>query len=417
MKLFTKTSLYYSAVAFFLFLAGSIVFYFYLKNVIHEDMEENLQLEKDKIIQYTNDSLYFPSSSVLSSDILTFYKTDKAVPETLRDTLLYNVLEEEDQKFKQLVFSVEIKGQYYTASLSKPMFEADDLLDAIVTILGIIAIIMLIVMFLLTRILSKKMLKPLYDMLEKLRMFDVNISEKLNFPSTSTSEFALLHTAIETMAGRIQQDYQNMKVFNENASHEMQTPLAIIRAKLELLFQENNLPDEQVKVLHEIYASTNRLSKLNQSMLLLSKIENRQFHETEKIFVENVLNEKLQQFEELINHKNISVEKKYISNPHLQINAYLCDILLSNLLGNAIKHNIQNGKIVINLSEDSLHISNTGNPPEFPLHESFERFKKSNSSSESTGLGLAIVKQICDLYGFSIKYTYREFLHHITIQF
>ena len=170
---------------------------------------------------------------------------------------------------------------------------------------------------------------------------------------------------------------------------------------------------EEVQV---VYESAARLSKLNQALLLLAKIENRQFSDTKQVELNKLIEQKLELYEELIKHKEISLEK-HLSEVKLQIHPALADILVGNLIGNSIKHNLQLGKIIVELSDKQLSIRNSGNPLTVSPEHLFERFRKADSASDSLGLGLAIVREICIMYGFSLQYKYASEMHAVTVKF
>jgi len=219
------------------------------------------------------------------------------------------------------------------------------------------------------------------------------------------------------MTKRVRNDYESLKNFTENASHEIQTPLAIIKSKLELLSQSENLDETQILVIGAINDAASRLSKLNQSLLLLTKIENRQFIESERLNLSFILSENLENFEELAETKNIKINRNIKENVPVEMNESLSGILISNLIINSIKHNQNNGFIDVKLDNNILKISNTGAKPGTKTEAFFQRFKKDLGSNDSLGLGLSIVKKICDNYGFTVQYDYKESLHIVTIEF
>ena len=209
-------------------------------------------------------------------------------------------------------------------------------------------------------------------------------------------------------------DYEEIKSFTENASHEIQTPLSIIKSRLELLSQ-SDLSEDQMNTIQSVYEATNRLSKLNQSLILLTKIDNQQFSESEEVNMSILINKHLSNYEELISAKLITIKKNIRDNVKININETLAEILVSNLITNAIKHNIDKGVIEIILTGHQISISNTGIPLQSESSELFERFKKDKVSSESLGLGLSIVKKICERYGFTVTYHYSDLLHTVSI--
>jgi signal transduction histidine kinase len=304
----------------------------------------------------------------------------------------------------------------YDISIRKSYLESDELVDGIIVAVSLMFGMLLIGFFAGNFFVSKNLWKPFYKTLASLENYDLNKKNILDFDLVFTQEFKQLNNALNRMTKKIQTDYQNLKEFTENASHEIQTPLAIIHSKLELMIQAEDISAEQMKQVQEIYESTNRLSKLNQSLLLLAKIENRQFSEIQVVNFKELIENKLIQFEEMIAFKNIKIETSLIDF-QTKMNSHLADILLSNIMGNAIRHNVHHGKIKIELNTNSLSVSNSGNPLSISPEKLFERFQKASPSDDSVGLGLSIVKQICDAYNFKINYNYSEKTHTITISF
>ena len=221
---------------------------------------------------------------------------------------------------------------------------------------------------------------------------------------------------ITRMTNKIHADYLSMKQFTENASHEIQTPLSIIKNRIELILQDDQINSENLDHIKIIYEAGNKLSKVNQALILLSKLENRQFNNYEKINIKKIIEEKLEIFSDRLAEKKIRVNLDLTDSPVL-INLHLAQILISNLLANAIKHNYVDGTINISLAYSSLFISNTGEKPLKPIAIFFERFQKHNQHSESLGLGLSIVKEICDHEEIEIIYEYHNGMHTINLTF
>jgi signal transduction histidine kinase len=164
-----------------------------------------------------------------------------------------------------------------------------------------------------------------------------------------------------------------------------------------------------------MYDAISRLRQLNQSLLLLMKIENNQFTFTEPVDMALLIQQKLIQLEDPLRDRRLTL-KTDIHSLLLPISGYLADILLNNLLVNAIRHNQEDGSIEIQLRDRSLRVSNTGPALGFDPVTIFNRFTKGMHSG-GTGLGLAIVKQICDNYQFPLSYRYINNMHVIGVQF
>lgn len=417
MKLLTKISIYYLFISIVLFGAVGIFYYSQLKDIVNEDDTENLYREKELIVKFVNDSAKIPYQSIYFGDVVTFSRETVIVSERLKDTMMYNPLEEEIQPYRQLVIPLSVKGQNYSATISKPMFESEDLIENIGLPLAGTAFATMILLMLFTWLLQRQTWKPFYSILNRLKDFDLNKNKPVSFPETKTAEFVLLQREISRMTEKIRQDYQSLKEFTEDASHELQTPLAVISSKIEIMIQSEELSREQMKLLQDMFESISKLSKLNQSLLLLAKIENSQFSECEPVAIQELIENKLNMFEEMFSFRNIIIEKNFTSSPVINMNPLLADILFTNLINNSIKHNFSGGKIRLKLNKDSFEISNTGKPPGGDPVKMFQRFQKAGSSADSVGLGLAIVKKICDTYGYIAEYIYSEGLHIITIRF
>ncbi|HJS01175.1 MAG TPA: HAMP domain-containing sensor histidine kinase, partial [Flavobacterium sp.] len=207
------------------------------------------------------------------------------------------------------------------------------------------------------------------------------------------------------------------KDFIGNASHELQTPLAIVTNKIELLLENEDLKEEQALNIVEIYQIIQRLIRVNKSLLLLSKIDNKQFFDNQNLSVNTIVHQSISELDEFISFKNIDVEVVENTEEFLQIDAVLANVIIGNLIKNAIFHNVENGKIKIEISNSELIVSNTGKLQALEERELFTRFQKSNSEASGTGLGLAIVKAITELYDYAIAYTFKNQMHCFEIKF
>ncbi|HEX3008307.1 MAG TPA: HAMP domain-containing sensor histidine kinase, partial [Bacteroidales bacterium] len=245
----------------------------------------------------------------------------------------------------------------------------------------------------------------------------INEKKGLALSDTGIYEFNTLNKVLNNMSEKILTDYSNMKEFTENASHEIQTPLAIIKSKIEILVQSGKLDEEQMDALQTINDAVYRLAKLNSGLILISKIDNRQFHDNGEVDLITVIDRILDDFEDLIAMKDLHVEKSLSESYKVNLNPELAEILVSNLVSNAIKHNVAGGFIKIIQTGDSLLIWNSGLPLSVPEEELFKRFVKNNSNSKSLGLGLAIIKKICDQYSVTCNYTCIDSEHVFQLDF
>ena len=282
---------------------------------------------------------------------------------------------------------------------------------------GIVILLLILTIFFVNTIILRNALRPFYENLEILKNFSVEDKQSITLQDTEVDEFRELNASLIKLTNKIKSDFTNLKEFTENASHEMQTPLAIMQSKSEILMQSSNLDKDQTQQITAIYSATQRLSKLNKTLLLLSKIENQQFGVKEEILVNDTIEKHLEIFEDFIENKNITISKKYTLNVKIHANPMLFDMVISNIISNAIKHNFKNGNINITTTDLFFSFSNSGTPLNIASKSVFERFIKDSKASDSFGLGLAIVKKVCDTNNWQINHSYVENEHVISIYY
>ena len=418
MRLLNKITLNLLSISLFIFLFGMVAFYYVLREQVDQNI--NLELEKrEKSINKELDSVHSTTNPTVNlSEKVLITLLDKPRPlVSFSDTLLFNPDENKYAIYRQLGFVKNIGDQSYYIQIFKPLEETDRLIVRIVMMMNLLIIIIIITLLIANRHSSRQDWKVFYDTINKINNYDVNSFEAFTLKRSDIKEFADLNRGLLTMTERIKNDYLNLKEYIENASHEIQTPLAIINSKMELLMQWGDMKEKQYKIVADAYDASNRLSRLNKTLILLAKIENRQFPESSPVNPTIMINHQLESLEDLINSKKIKVTKRFENDITIQINPYLAEILLVNLIKNAIRHNITGGDLIIELTKHSFEIANSGPPLQMDPAMLFERFHKSSSSPESLGLGLAIVQKICTLYGFKVGYNYNNEMHVMHVEF
>jgi signal transduction histidine kinase len=246
--------------------------------------------------------------------------------------------------------------------------------------------------------------------LNVLKTFDLQKGGKTMFQRSQVDEFNALNAELSKLTDKVTRDYKNLREFTENMSHETQTPLAIIRSKLELLLQ-SELNETQLNQILSTLDSVNRLSKMNKGLIMLTRIDNDQYAGLQLLQVGKLLKKQIEDLELFISSKNIQLHEDIDEKLLVRMNPHLADILLTNLLSNAIKYNLENGDLFITFRKDKFEIANSGHPPVLSPDEVFDRFKK-GESPDSIGLGLAIVRKIIDHCGMKIRYEYKD-AHHV----
>ncbi len=419
MKLLNKTNIYFLGVSLIIFSLGGILFYLLFQITIDNGINEKLQERKEYNIKQIarSDSmmlLFQRYTDVLSIKRVKSIISDK---ELLSDTLIYDSVDRKYVQYRQLSFSKEVNGRNYFIQVRRAILDHTSLLKDVFILESLLFLTFIATLTVVNNQVSKKIWNPFYYVLGKIHNYKIDLAQSLTLPKSSVDEFNELSAAIEKMSTKINNEFNILKEFTENASHEIQTPLAIIKNKLEILLQSPEMTKDQMDLISSASAATNRLSKLNEALIILSKIENRQFHEIEDISVNDSVNQILSSMDELSRIKSISIDRHFHEILYIKMHPYLAEILIENLVINAIKHNTSPGSISITTQHDTLEIANSGNHSSGNVERLFQRFVKSNPKSQSLGLGLSIVKAICDTYSFTVKYHVENGYHRITVVF
>ena len=413
MKLLSRYNRVNVVSAIFVLLISSLSYYVIIRNILIQQIDKDLQVEEQEIKDYVASNKSLPKESSYKGQAIHFSRSNTLIKRHFESTILTDSVSKDSEPIRQLLFPVGVSGNLFTATVIKSQTEAEDLIQLIFLVTAGIFILLLLFIAFINRLMLFKLWQPFYNTLQQLTLFDVNNAHSIRLDNSKIDEFNELNISVLKMADKVTTEFNSLKSFTENASHEMQTPLAVINSKLDLLIQHSS--ENQGEQLQAIYDSVRRLNKLNQTLLLLTKIDNRLYNLSEVIDFKKLLEDKLQQLEDLVQARQIKVTTNLVE-VSIQMNYDLADILVNNLLNNAIKHNIKGGTIDCVLSKDRLLITNTGLPISFDEAAIFERFQK-GANSDGTGLGLSVVKQICIASNFKVEYSYKQQLHTIKLLF
>jgi len=401
MKLLTKTSLNFISASVIFFLVGSVAMYFSVRNIIAEDL-------KDRLLQQQKDFFYNADQnklSDLSSKLVFIQINDKKIVSSFSDTVL--IVNDSYILYRKLQFSYLLDKQYYYVSILQNQSQSDLLIKKIVIMNVGFAMLFFLIMFFVNRHSIKSALKVFYSTIRKLEDFELSKLQTLNLETAEVHEIKKLNEVFEKMATQIYNDFEVQKEYTENVSHELQTPLAIISSKADELMQADNLSKEQMEQLALLLETTNRLSKINQALIFLTKIDNRFYTQESSFSLNDLIKEKLQIFDSALQEKDLKLKLDLLDITHICMNPYLAETLIINLIKNAIIHNVSGGVLRIHLSNNTLIISNSGSPLSFSENDIFKRFIRSEDSKKNLGIGLSIVQRICELYNFKIAYSYK----------
>lgn len=423
MKLTTKFTLWYFGIMLVVLLIGGAIVYYEIQRKLSEVEVARHQRLNDLIARQIRDGGDYTGHPTRKRATVTLLPAD-SLPggnESYYTRGLAWNPEFQTDEYKLMVTSFyTIKGRHYRITTYSFIPSFYQLLPGVVDSFQWILLVLLVLVIVSGGLISKYILAPFKRTMRVIQQFDLKQKGPIRLPATKTSEFRQLNTFLLQLTESARKDYQSLKEFTENASHELQTPTAIIRGKLELLM-ESDIRDEQAVLIAEMQNALERLSRIHSSLTLLTKLENQEYQAGEPVCISNLTRETLAAFDELMQMKSIDLQVDIEKGVYIPMHLSLADLLLSNLVSNAIRHNIapesQKGHILVSLTREGLVIANTGREPVVPTRELFERFKKGSSGGDSIGIGLAIVRQICELSHFEIDYQYDMGFHKLAISF
>ena len=417
MKLLNITNRYYIVIALVLLLVSSAFLAYRVVYVIDNEVSEHmtfekLEIEKQLALQENLQDLHFIIADRIEVEPIEEF-TSFAV--TIKDTTVYDLYEKGNVPYRVLSYEQLVKGKPYKIRISRRLTENDQLISGIFVTLLLVSVDIIICFYFLNRWFSSRVWNPFYRALNILKNFDIQKGGAVQFQQSKVDEFNTLNMELSKLTDKVARDYKNLREFTENMSHETQTPLAIIRSKLELLLQNAN-NEEHVQQILSTLDSVNRLSKMNKGLILLTRIENDQYAEQQQVHLGTLVRKHLEDLELFITSRELKVHTDINDGVSVMMNQHLAEILFTNLLSNAIKYNLNGGDLYVTLTWSGITIANSGGPLTMPGQEVFERFRKGDSP-DSIGLGLAIVKKIINHCGFTINYDYKNNLHMFDIRF
>jgi signal transduction histidine kinase len=401
-------------------IAGGMVLYFAVRKDVYRQIDISLVTEKGIIQDQVEQEDTIPDFSATFRHQIDVRFLDSTVPvtEIIKDTIIHDDQSGYDLPYRYIYYTGNtIKERGYSITIFKVLSEKEHLLESISLYTFFLFISLLFFSLLLNYLISRKLWSPFYKAVEKADGFNILSDDHLDLPDTDIIEFQQLNRVIQRMTQKMRADYLNLKEFNENAAHEIQTPLAVIRSKTELLMQNKNLRKDSLELIKSINEATNRLFKLNQGLLIISKIENQFYHEIMEISLREIVSACLDNYREIMQLRNIRVEFESSSRAMVRMNKVLAEILVSNLLSNAVRYNIAKGFIKCRIEDQYLVISNSGLPLDSDPELLFRRFHKGSDNPQSVGLGLSIVRKITDNYKMNITYTCTGNIHEVSLSY
>lgn len=417
MKLLSYTYRKLALLLFLLMAVWGVLFYYAIIDEVVDETDDTLENYGEILME---SALHDPSILETEGSLMSFYKFTPISEEEGRhyrqvfyDATVYIELEDEDEPVRVMCTAFRMPdGQYYELKLMISILERDDMVEAMLWYLGALFLLFLICTSIGIQLVLKGVFRPLHRLLDWLHCIQPGKEVPPLDNPTKIREFRQLSDAALDMGNRSYKAYEEQKQFIENASHELQTPLAIVRGKVELLAESEGMTEQQMEQLDEIYATLGRAVKLNKSLLLLSRIENGQYTEMEDVSVDEILDELLPDLMDIYEHKQVRLIRKREEQPFIICcNHSLAQILVSNLVKNSLLHNREGGELQVLTTPTSLVIKNTGDVP-LDGEKLFRRFYHGmDGKKDSTGLGLAIARSIALSSSLKLTYEWQDGMH------
>ena len=391
-------------------------FYMAVVEEVNDEVDDTLEDYSEGLIIRALSGEDMPTASNGSNNQYYLYEVSESYaashPQiTYRDEMVFITEKSETEPARVLITIFRTEDErYMELVVYTPTIEKLDLLRAILGWIIFLYVLLLLIILSINIWVFRKNMKPLYVLLKWL---DTSQLGKKNEPlenTTKITEFRKLNAATMAFAERGEKLFEQQKTFIGNASHEMQTPLAICRNRLEMLMEDETLTEHQLNELIKTHQTLENLTRMNRSLLLLCKIENGQFADTRSVCLNDILAHYLDDYKEVYAYRNITVTVTTDSSFCVEMNDSLVSVLVTNLLKNSFVHNIDGGFIYIKITANTFEISNTGEKP-LDRERIFERFYQGQKKEGSTGLGLALVDSICKANHLKIDYTYVENRH------
>ena len=418
MKLFYRVLIHLLAGIFVVLSAWAFVFYWGMIEEVNDEVDDSLEDYSELIIMRSLAGKDLPSNDNGSNNQYFLREVDASYAlskESIcyRDSMVYIDEKNESEPARILTTLFRDKdNRFYELSVYTPSIEKRDLKESIFYLLIGLFVILLVIILLINIWVFHRSMKPFYQLLEWLEHYRLGKNnEKLSI-ETHTTEFRKLNEAVSRYVAHSEEVFEKQKQFIGNASHELQTPLAICQNRLEMLLEDETLGEQQMSEIMKTYQTLEYLSKLNKSLLLLSKIDNHQFSEEKEVCLNEVLHRYMDDYQEVYAYRDITLTVEEEGELYWRMNETLAVVLITNLLKNAFVHNINKGSIRIVISSSGIRFGNTASGSALDASRVFDRFYQGSKKKEgSTGLGLAIVDAVCRHSSLKIRYRFEEDMH------
>lgn len=413
-SLLTKTTLIYLGVTFFAFFIVAVFISYEADAFIDKELAHRFGKEERKIFYHLKKGK--PLRLRQFTEVLPVGKSQntEGFP-TYSDTLILNIHSEEFEHFRKKMTFINVEGEFFKLTMVNSIEDFIKFRNDVFTFIVPVFVLLAIGIVCFNFFLSGYLFQPFNKILAQMQNYQTGQNIQVEKQKTSTTEFVKMQRLFHYMLERVDKDYRNLKEYTENMAHEIQTPLAVILNKTENLIADEKVMKIHTKTVKTIYDEINHLSHLGTVLNLLTKIENREFNKSQKIQIKEIIENHVEAVRELATLKSMTIKLSLDENHFITIDPFLFDIVIKNLLRNAIRYGNINGSIEICSKEKGFSIANDGNSLSVSSETLFQRFYREDNSKGSLGLGLALVKEICELSNLEVKYSYKANQHIFSI--
>jgi len=414
MKLFKRYNNWFLKIVALLLVASCVIIYYSFTYLFNDEINEQMQSQKAQLISASY-TVINPPNQLPIEGIYTELVEIKGL-ERMNEIKYFDKVEKEFIPFQEMIFYKNYQNKFLKFTLRKSTIELDYLLYTLIVTIISIFILFIAILFYLNQKISQKLFLPFFNTIEILKNRRTFSKESLQLAETEIEEFTLLNKTLNNFDNNLRKEYKKVAQFTDNASHELQTPIAIISNRIESILENSKADEKTKKQLAEIFETIQQMKNTNETLLLLSRLENKSFKNDVECNLSQEIAIKVDNYKQFGLLDNLTTETYLEELFLIKINKEVATILINNLLNNAIKHNISNGFIRITTTTDKIIIQNSGLKLDKPAIEMFNRFVRNNLTSHGTGLGLAIVQEICLLYNLNVFYSENNNIHTITIK-
>ncbi len=400
-RLLHKTSINFLMMNIILLVLTAIALFIYTRVLLDDETEEELYSQ----VAFYEQHIQKGNSPISISPIIDIKIVATKTPTVLKDTMMYDARQKEIELYREISRTIKSSDRYYQIKIRTLIIESEDIFIGIIISFISVLLIAFVILFFINKSRNEKLWAPFFTSLNKLKSFSLESREPIIFESSNIEEFNDLNNRLNALISKINTDYSNLKQFTEDVSHEAQTPLAIMQAKIENIINKSDISDIQYEEFTSIQKDVKRLTQLNKRLIILAKIDNDQFSKPKTIDLKQLITERVEDFEDISEN---SFQIDHNSKTTIKMDPYLAEVLINNLLTNAIKYSPSKSTIHIKVDGAMVQVANSGAKMISNPDRLFERFYKENSNKKATGLGLSIVSKICSYYGFTCSYRFNE---------